>query len=302
MEEPPAARGNGQACPPVPLEDPNDSRRQPFRASGARRAAMKSGSFMTTHQALTFLAVLAFAGIHIVPRLGVIFGGLPRNVWLSTAGGVSVAYVFVHLLPELASHQATFRDHAAAGSGLLASIERHTYLIALAGLTLFYGLDQLAHRSAASERRARREARPSIGTFWVHLGAFAVYNMLVGYLVLHRREDDLRGLLLYAIALGLHFLVNDQSLREHHGALYDRIGRWILAAAPLLGWAAGFAVSLSPLAVAALFALLAGGVVLNVLKEELPPERESRFWAFAAGAAIYSVLLLFNGDAASAVR
>jgi hypothetical protein len=31
---------------------------------------------------------------------------------------------------------------------------------------------------------------------------------------------------------------------------------------------------------------------LNVLKEELPEERQSRFWAFALGAAIYALLLL----------
>jgi hypothetical protein len=41
-----------------------------------------------------------------------------------------------------------------------------------------------------------------------------------------------------------------------------------------------------------LVALLAGGVILNVLKEEVPSERQSRFWAFAAGAAAYAGLLL----------
>jgi hypothetical protein len=45
-------------------------------------------------------------------------------------------------------------------------------------------------------------------------------------------------------------------------------------------------------AIALLFAFLAGGVILNVLKEELPEERQSRFWAFALGAGIYTVLLL----------
>lgn len=39
-------------------------------------------------------------------------------------------------------------------------------------------------------------------------------------------------------------------------------------------------------------AFLGGGVVLNVLKEEVPSERQSRFWAFAAGAAGYAALLL----------
>ena len=41
-----------------------------------------------------------------------------------------------------------------------------------------------------------------------------------------------------------------------------------------------------------LFAFLAGGVILNVIKEELPEEQESLFWAFALGAALYTVLLL----------
>jgi hypothetical protein len=46
------------------------------------------------------------------------------------------------------------------------------------------------------------------------------------------------------------------------------------------------------LVLALLFAFLAGGVVLNVLKEELPDERESRFWPFLAGAGAYAALLL----------
>lgn len=45
-------------------------------------------------------------------------------------------------------------------------------------------------------------------------------------------------------------------------------------------------------AIAVLIAFLSGGIVLNVLKEELPRERESRFWALALGAAIYTAILL----------
>ena len=37
---------------------------------------------------------------------------------------------------------------------------------------------------------------------------------------------------------------------------------------------------------------LAGGVILNVLKEELPEEKKSRFLPFAFGAGVYTVLLL----------
>lgn len=34
------------------------------------------------------------------------------------------------------------------------------------------------------------------------------------------------------------------------------------------------------------------GVLLNVLKEELPEQRESRYWVFALGAIGYALLLL----------
>jgi hypothetical protein len=131
--------------------------------------------------------------------------------------------------------------------------------------------------------------------FWIHLCAFAVYNLMIGYLLLHRDETDRGSLVLYGAAMGLHFVTNDQGLREHHGALYDRAGRWLLASAPLVGWAAGLVAAVPQSVVAVIFAVLAGGVVLNVLKEELPDDRDSRFGAFAVGAAAYAALLLAIG-------
>lgn len=70
------------------------------------------------------------------------------------------------------------------------------------------------------------------------------------------------------------------------------MGRWFLAVAILVGWTVGLLTELSEAVTALLFVFLAGGVVLNVLKEELPKERRSRFWPFALGAAFYAALLL----------
>ena len=248
---------------------------------------------MPTQAALSFLVVLVFVAIHV-------FGGrlrflhdIPRSGWLSAAGGVSIAYVFVHLLPELAEYQERFEERLDGAGGLLGSIESHGYLIALLGLAVFYGLERMAKSPAGREARGG-ERRPSSRVFWIHLGAFAAYNLLIGYLLLHREEADLRGLALYAVAMALHFVVNDHGLRSDHGQVYDRIGRWILALAPVLGWLLGLATRVPPLLVASLFAFLAGGVGMNVLKEELPEDRESRFSAFALGAACYAALLLLT--------
>lgn len=60
----------------------------------------------------------------------------------------------------------------------------------------------------------------------------------------------------------------------------------------LIGWTLGALTAVSEAALVTLTAFLGGGVILNVLKEELPEERESRFWAFALGSATYALLLL----------
>jgi zinc transporter ZupT len=87
-------------------------------------------------------------------------------------------------------------------------------------------------------------------------------------------------------------VTNDFGLRQDQKHQYDASGRWIIAGAVLVGWALGVFASLPPIIVGFLFAFLAGGIVLNVLKEELPEERQSKFWPFALGALGYAVLLI----------
>jgi hypothetical protein len=239
----------------------------------------------------TFLTALGFAAIHLLGRTMRFLRTTPRSVWLSAAGGVSVAYVFVHILPELDHHQ----DLLNAWSdrlGLSGPSERYIYYVSLVGLAAFYGLESVARLSARRgvERDGRRH--PSLRAFWLHLASYAAFNVLIGYLLLHREEAGLASLLTYAVAMATHFVVADQGLRGQFHPVYDKVGRWILAATPLLGWTLGALVDVLPLAVSALFAFLAGGIVLNVLKEELPEHRESRFWAFALGTGLYAALLL----------
>ncbi len=64
-------------------------------------------------------------------------------------------------------------------------------------------------------------------------------------------------------------------------------------AAILAGWGIGLIAEVHELIIAFLMALIAGGVILNVLKEELPEERESSLGAFIIGLSLYSALLLF---------
>ena len=231
-------------------------------------------------------SALALAAVHAsAGKLR--FRSIPRSYWLSGAGGVSVAYVFVHVLPELDAGQ------AAIERSVLGFLEHHVYLLALSGFALFYGVERLAQRSTDDrEGDERADLENSDGVFWVHVGSFAAYNLIIGYLLVHRERPGLDSLLFYAFAVGLHFVVNDHGLRDHHHDAYDRVGRWVLAAAVLAGVGVGLLTSVEEPLVMSLFAFLAGGIILNVIKEELPKERRSNFWAFGVGTAGYAALLL----------
>ncbi|MDA0268434.1 MAG: hypothetical protein O2890_14955 [Cyanobacteria bacterium] len=114
----------------------------------------------------------------------------------------------------------------------------------------------------------------------------------MGYLFRESENHGLVACLLLCVTLGVHSVVNDLGLREHHKQAYDRVGRWVLAASIITGWVIGQALVLNPAAIATIWALVAGGVILNVLKEELPEERESDFGTFLVGAVGYGALLL----------
>lgn len=237
----------------------------------------------------TAVIALLLAVVHLMAGRLRFLEVLPRSRWLSFGSGVSVAYVFVHILPELAANQRHFEAAAIAGLGAL---EHHVYLIALIGLGVFYGLERLARRSRGHHRRVSGEDTTTADVFWIHIGSFAGYNTLIGYLLLHRESPGRSGLVLFTAAMAAHFVVNDYGLRNAHKRRYDAIGRWILSAAIIIGWLLGALTSIHRAAIAAFFGFLAGGVLLNVLKEELPEERESTFWAFALGAVVYAALLL----------
>jgi hypothetical protein len=89
-----------------------------------------------------------------------------------------------------------------------------------------------------------------------------------------------------------HFLSVDASLRYEHGAAYDRIGRFVLAAMVLLGWGMGLLFSM-PYNVLALFvAFLSGAIIMNNTIMELPSEKDGRFLPFMTGGVAYGLILL----------
>lgn len=210
---------------------------------------------------------------------------------LSVAGGAAVAYVFVHLLPELARAGKTFVEITANRS--LPLPEYRVYVAALVGFVLFYGLEHMVHWSRHSEARERPGYGVRDPILVLHIGGFALYAGLISYLMVRNIDDRAVPVLLYGIAMGLHFLSTGHSLHHEHGRMYDRCGRWALAIAVLAGWVCGVLVELPKQIAITMLGVVSGGVVMNSMIAELPGEKDGRFVPFCIGAALYAVLLFF---------
>lgn len=248
-------------------------------------------AIFTTEQWLSLVGIIILCLVHLLGYKLKFLNIIPRSKWLSFASGVSLAYIFLYLLPELEAHQDRIIEARSQDNQF---IQHPLYLVTLLSLSIYYGLERFIKESGVSDKTAKSPPANPIftkGIFYFHLSFFALYNLIVGY-VMAREPWQVLNLSLFTLAIGFHFLVNDFGFIEHYRQLYIRSGRWFLSITPLIGWIIAYLIDLQERHLGILISFIVGGTILNVLKEELPEERKSNFWAFFSGVIIYGFLLL----------
>jgi hypothetical protein len=230
----------------------------------------------------TFAAALLLASVYV-------FGHRLRakshhRWWVSVAGGVSVATIFIDLLPEISEGQAKFSIGPLHGAALFP--EQAIYLAAMFGFVLFYGLEYLLEASQSTGDE------PSGAFSSFRLAAFAGYSGLIAYLVVHNVWKDPPSLVLYTLAMSFHLLLVDHSLAQGSSGPYQTRGRWILALSVMLGWSVGIVTSIPEQWLARIVGFVCGGVIMNTLVVELPEGRGGRFWPFVFAAVAYTLVLI----------
>lgn len=229
------------------------------------------------YEALSFVAVVIFAAVHLLAPFA---GRLPwasQGRFLSFGGGVAISYVFMDLLPKLGTSNALVQRLL---YGLFPYIERHVFIAALTGFLLFFSLDRVPSTGGRD------------GKLWLSVASYALFNFLVGYAVSDIHNPEVQPLALFTFAMALHYFTNDYSLNAAHGDDYRKMGRWVLILSLFLGWAVGLGTELSQTAVALVSAFIGGGVIMNVIRHELPVEKPNSLAAFLMAAAGYTILLL----------
>ena len=207
--------------------------------------------------------------------------------WLSAASGVSAAYVFMDILPELEVRRLQFLQ--IVGHDAL-FVEQIIYLAALFGFVVFYGLNHLVLPSASgADTPARRDRTDA--AFWVRVGGYGVYSWVIGYIVIERAELGTHVLALYVVAIALHVTVVGSALARRHGCAYARVGARVLAACVLAGWLTGVTATVPDVAFPWVFAFVAGAIIMTSVSEELPGKQGSFRWLLG-GATVYALILL----------
>jgi hypothetical protein len=249
----------------------------------------------------SFLAVLFLASWHIYCGRLPLIHTVRHSNWLSFSGGIAVAYVFESLLPKLGEWQAmmvTQSDFKSVvpkvfedlGLGeyygeLPKLINYEIFLLALAGVVFFLWLDWVVqHYETAPEAPG--------DLFWLHIGVFAAYNVLIGYITAHNVLPGRMVQVLLVVALALHFLGINHNLWLHYRERFDNPGRWLFAAAILSGWLLGVLTDYAQAVYIGMYSFLAGAIIVTVFNDELPNRHEAQFWPFLSGVLIYTYLMM----------
>lgn len=209
---------------------------------------------------------------------------------VSFSAGVAIAYLFVDIMPHLASKQRVLL--AASDAGLYGFLEHHAYLVSLAGFVLY-----LVSFVGTSARDGRLEVTDDrAGARWIRgyisAGASA-YVGLMAYMLselpTHRREP----VALFSLAMAIHMFGVAHFERMRLGPAYDRLYRYVTAGFAYLGWLIGVLSEVPETTYALWFSLLAGGIFGVTVTVELQSVGDMRGmrW-FLMGAALLTGLIL----------
>lgn len=239
---------------------------------------------------LSLMGVMTLVLVHLfVHRFRFLSG--ESGPWICASAGVAIAYVFIDILPLLASQQAKLL--ATPHTGWLRYLEHHAYLVAMAGFAFHYLIAMSRGASPGVHPRGERDRASSL-TAYTSVASLLIYAFLIGYMIGEKWDHGGQPGLILGIAMSLHFLGLNHLAYEESPNGYLRWFRYQLAGVTALGWVLGIGTRVSDQVFLLCFSFLAGGIIVVAMSVELPRLRPQArdFAAFLGGMAALTSLLL----------
>lgn len=218
------------------------------------------------------LVALILAGAHFVsPRVFALRRDPERQE--AFGEGLSVAYVFLHLLPSID-----------ASGELLGS---RIYFVALLGFVFFYGLDTFF--------QPPNHTHPT--KYHAYLAAFFLYDGLIMFTLGLNLPPTAILTLVFAASLAVDVLNTDIELHSEFGARFAKTGRWVLVGGVALGYVLSLVRRPNPAVVDIVTAALAGFMMFHTFKWLFPASSAKKFPAFVVGLLLFLLLHVLLGAA-----
>jgi hypothetical protein len=225
-----------------------------------------------------FLAVLLIAAVHVLyPFIEKKLHHREQEL-VSLAGGVAVGYVFLFMLPKIGDYTAAIVRNEVDGWEVM---HYRLYAIALLGMLTYY---------LNSRLNVPRDGRRHMALA-IHVALFALYNFTIGDLLANIPREGYFPYALVGAVFALHLLGVDHQLRAMYQQRFDTWIRWVIAFSVLTGWTVGVLFRMGPSTLAVLSAFLAGGILVNVMAEELPKRGKGCTRFFIGGVILFAVLI-----------
>ena len=210
----------------------------------------------------------------------------PRKI-SSFAGGVAVAYVFLHMLPELVEGNVAIGEMLKDTKVLTPLLDLGIFIVALFGFVIYYALEVIADRQMA------RIGKNSRAIYYLHLFMYFLYNLLITYTMPLRVQTGIWFAIIFSFSMGIHFILMDRNFDYHFKEYFNRSGRFILLFALLLGWFITAVTNpINVLFASLMIAFLSGSVLYTVFREELPSAKKPHFISFILGILLVTLLLV----------
>ncbi|MBT8470544.1 MAG: hypothetical protein KJN97_17490 [Deltaproteobacteria bacterium] len=174
-------------------------------------------------------------------------------------GGLSVAYLFLHLIPSLDASNAV--------------VGPRIYFVALLGFVAFYGLDVMF--------QPPKHTHPT--KYHAYLLVFFIYDALLVFTLGLNLPPTLILTLVFALSLALDVLNTDLEMQDEYGARFVKWGRWVLLAGVAIGYGLNLVRRPHPVVIDLVTAALAGFMMYHTSNGVFPVSRNKKFPWFLSG-------------------
>ena len=225
------------------------------------------------------VVVLVIALTHILFTVFDKASAKHRRLVLPFTAGIAIGYVFLYMLPKLSEYTSLMVEKDIGGWEFA---HYRLYLLALVGFLAYLVIDRLSVTDQANVKRV----------YLVQGAGFCFYNLLTGYIVYSLPRFGVLPYVLGTLAMCAHFIGIDHQLRHRQEVVYDKYLRWLIAASVLVGWGVSLFFKLPKEFLMSATALLSGGIIINVMTEELPDKREGRLAPLLAGVFFFIIIVI----------